>query len=467
MCDAGALTPTGLLLFRPAEAIRWVGDSPAIALFAKETAKPATSPTLSSTATPHFSTESFEFEKERGTTMALPREIVTGLDDLSTLSLVDRRQKQARVRGDLDEMRFWSLVKEKEGLLRKHTSQQNNISVVSTLSLESVKRTDRRGTPKSTSRMRTNKPVKTPTKKPVALHTKNSFSTPVRAKQPAKTITTRSTARLPTVSAVRAGCLSEKKIRPEQDVFKLAMDTSALLKSCFDSNRKRQVLASDGESQMTDLLLDCSDMEGPSSCKSESPSPCGARKRSDSRTAPDSVFATGPKPSDLAFSSTGVLCRELLGTSPDKPDFLSNVYKACVFASSVSASFHQTILYEAAQRLSDCALTQEAVELLCLCGRHLEACSLLVSAEMWPQALLLARRHLSERDVKETIGKWVGGLCAGREFLKAARVSMEQEQQELVVGVLREWGKGELAGAFLKYCQGEGGTKDLAVSSLG
>jgi hypothetical protein len=96
---------------------------------------------------------------------------------------------------------------------------------------------------------------------------------------------------------------------------------------------------------------------------------------------------------------------------------------------------------------------QEAVEVLSLAGCTAEACSILQSAGRWGEAVLLARRLLGSRKLKEVVRGWAMSLCDLGEYLEAVKVSLEQERADLVPEVLQRWGKTELSGAFLRYSQ--------------
>ena len=410
-------TTTGIIVFRPADKVTYIDESPVLNSHIKTTMTP--------TVTPHFSPLAFDFESDvKGkvhtqTPVTPPQPEVT-----ETQTLVDS-----------SELRFWTIVKSFDATLRPHRSHhRHNISAIS---LENMRKQEKKSPGKVTNRaVAKSKTVSKSSQR--AVSSKGGFSTPVKS-------TTRPvTQRKNPTSLPR----SDKKQRPENDVLKLALDTSALLKTCFDSNRKRQVLPSDGESQLTDTGIDYSDMEG--SCKSDSPSP--GKRRENLVNAGEVFTTTQAKQREMDFSATSVVCRELIATSDSNPDCRANIFKACLFASVGAKSFQQTILTEASQRLKELGSVQEAVELLTLAGDFAQACGLLQASGHWGEAVLLARRSLGKEDVQSIVKNWAEDLCKQGEFLEAIRVVLEQECAVLVPGVLEEWGKGDLKRAFLTYC---------------
>lgn len=434
-------TSTGLVVFQPREIVNFIEESPVLAAFHPQI-KPSTSP--STTTTPHFSPLTFEFDHSK--------EPIPPKSQTPPKPPVIPEMEEIQVLADPDELRFWSIVKSLDAVLRPNRGHHShNLSAISAISLENARKSDRKVTSNTTSRAVLPSKARTPTKKlqrPLQSKSKAGFSTPTKdtTKRPAK-----STSQRPAPSTSRSTCASEKKRGPGSDVLKLALDTSALLKTCFDSNRKRQVLASDGESQVTDTGLDYSDLEG--SCKSESPSP-GTRRRHHSTQATEEVFTTTQaEQREMGFNATSIVCRELIATSPSNPDCRANILKACVFASAGSLSFHHTILCEAGQKLRELGHMQEAIEVLSLAGCTAEACNLLKIAGRWGEALLLAKRALGQREAKELVRDWTALLCAQGEFLEAVKVSLEQESAELVPEILQRWGKTDLRSEFLSYSQ--------------
>lgn len=434
-------TATGLVVFQPRDTVNFIEDSP---VFAQSTGqiKPPASP--SATITPHFNPLTFEFDHSKGPIPSKPH--------ASPKPQSIPEIEESQVLADHDELRFWTIVKSFDAILRPNRGHHShNLSAISAVSLENMRKSDKKNAPKTTSRAVIPVKSRTPTKKPqrtAQSKSKGGFSTPVKdtvTKRPTKTASQRP------AGTSQSSFLSEKKHRPESDVFKLALNTSALLKTCFDSNRKRQVLASDGESQVTDTGLDFSDIEG--SCKSESPSP-GLHRRSNSTKLTEEVFTTTQaEQREMGFNATSIVCRELIATSQSSLDCRANILKACFFASTGSAAFQQTILCEAGHKLKELGYMQEAVEVLSLAGCTAEACSILQSAGRWGEAVLLARRLLGSRELKEVVRGWAMSLCDLGEYLEAVKVSLEQERADLVPEVLQRWGKTELSGAFLRYSQ--------------
>ena len=430
-------TSTGLVVFQPREILYFIEDSPALSVFNPQI-KPTSCP--SATITPHFNPLTFDFDHSKGP--APPR------SHASSKPPIIPEMEESQALADHDELRFWTIVKSFDAVLRPNRGHHShNLSAISAISLENMRKTGKKTTPKTTSRAVLPSKSRTPTKK--SIQSKAGFSTPVKdtTKRPAKAASQR-----PAPTSSRSPYVSEKKHAPESDVLKLALDTSALLKTCFDSNRKRQVLASDGESQVTDTGLDFSDLEG--SCKSESPSPATRRRNQSAQEAEEVFTTTQAEQREMGFNANSIVCRELIATAPGNPDCRANILKACLFASAGSSTFQQTILCEAGQKLRELGHMQEAVEVLSLAGCILEACSILNFDGRWGEALILAKRSLGSREVKELVRDWTVHLCAQGEYLEAVKVSLEQESADLVPEILQRWGKTDLRSEFLSYSQG-------------
>ncbi|XP_045190429.2 WD repeat-containing protein 11-like [Mercenaria mercenaria] len=147
----------------------------------------------------------------------------------------------------------------------------------------------------------------------------------------------------------------------------------------------------------------------------------------------------------------------LMETDTDNTEFKSDYLKACL--SSCTTQHTGTSLSTvklAATHLIVAGQLSDGVDLLCLIGKHLDACRYLISYGKWREAVWLAKTSLSERECLDIIYKWADHLWNKSQRCKAILMMLSHGQFAPVLHMLCSQRQFDTAALFLQSCLEQG-----------
>ncbi|CAL8142832.1 unnamed protein product [Orchesella dallaii] len=113
----------------------------------------------------------------------------------------------------------------------------------------------------------------------------------------------------------------------------------------------------------------------------------------------------------------------LLDTEPTSKGYVLNGMKASIaVASSNLPEQSKAVLKITATNLIACGDMDGGLELLCLLGKHSEACKYIESSNEWHKAILLCKTTLSEKNSEETLSRYAQYLVSKKCVVQAALV---------------------------------------------
>ncbi|XP_060592291.1 WD repeat-containing protein 11-like [Ruditapes philippinarum] len=147
----------------------------------------------------------------------------------------------------------------------------------------------------------------------------------------------------------------------------------------------------------------------------------------------------------------------LMETDTDNTEFKADYLMACL--SSCTTQHTGTSLSTvklAATHLIVAGQLSDGVDLLCLIGKHLDACKYLISYGKWQEAVWLAKTNLNEKECLDIIYKWADHLWNKSQRIKAMLLMLSHNQFATVLHMLCSHRQFDTAALFLQSCLEQG-----------
>lgn len=147
----------------------------------------------------------------------------------------------------------------------------------------------------------------------------------------------------------------------------------------------------------------------------------------------------------------------LMETDTDNTEFKCDYLKACLSSCTTQhTGTSMSTIKLAATHLIVAGQISDGVDLLCLIGKHLDACKYLISSGKWQEAVWLAKTSLNERECLEIIYKWADHLWNNSQRTKATLLMLSHGQFAVTLHMLCCQRQYDTAALFLQFCLEQG-----------